>query len=620
MLAKVRHVLTIDHSTDEKYVCRTVFPCTAMHTKPIIVTACNNQHQHDQDTMKASSGLPVGISRLLLLVAGYCCLTAFAVSKYINYHFNAGVGGPYELLFSPKNDVDEKPRKNNRIQNIEYKSGLQAIKDAVKKASNDGKRLRPYGARWAASDMPYTQDYMLDSTGLNYAKIGIENDDYVTSSYKGERKEQLAFVQSGVRLKFLYLALFEQGLTLPTSCTTDGQTMAGGVSTGAHNAGVRFGALQDFVRGIHLVLDGKTILIQKSSEPVVTEDYMREIGADELITDDDMFNAALVSFGTFGIVHAYIIEAEKLFRLQSQVRSASYSNARHGLSSLDMPSLGFDPTNTSETPWHVEALVNPYNLHSERSINFRIMEKFPLSDEEIAQILESPESYDINYYGKDLQVAVGEEYEIQIEEFPIGVEEIGKSASRLLYGTINEAAILAMMFYGGLLEKAGFPLEMYGDPLATATDHFYLPVSTTTMEPCFPLANLDEALAVVLEVLYEYPSPTALHIRYLKHSTATLAPARFDGINVCIAFNSVDGKQARVANSMIQRALEDNRDKLSFTYHWGKVLPPNREWAEKSHGIEAVSNWKMQREKLLTPKMRRLFSSDYTDSIGLTGW
>jgi hypothetical protein len=71
---------------------------------------------------------------------------------------------------------------------------------------------------------------------------------------------------------------------------------------------------------------------------------------------------------------------------------------------------------------------------------------------------------------------------------------------------------------------------------------------------------------------------------------------------------------------LVQRALEENHGKISFTYHWGKVLPQNKEWAEKSHGQAAVRQWKMQRELLLpTPAMRRLFSSDYTDALGLTG-
>jgi FAD binding domain len=560
-----------------------------------------------------------GISRFLLLLAGYCCFGAVAGNFYINYHVNAGVGGPYEKLFTPTNNVVQTNPENNRIQSEEYTSGLQALKDIVRQASSDGKRLRPYGARWAASNMPYTQDYMIDSTGLNYAKIGIENDTFVTNYYRGERKARLAFVQSGVRLKFLYIALFRAGLTLPTSCTTDGQTLAGGISTGAHNAGVRFGALQDFVRAIHLVLDGKTVLVQKSWDPVVTKDFMEDIGADELISDDDMFLAALVSFGTFGIVHAYIIEAETLFRLESQVTNSPFSATRSGLSSLNMTELGFDLKNPSEQPWHIEALINPYNLNLQYGTNLRIMERFPLSEEELAQIVATAESYDIQYYGKDLQLAVGEEYKVKMEALPVAIDSIGASISRVLYGAINEAAILAMMFYGGLLEKKGYPLELYGDPLATATDHFYLPVSTTTMEACFPLADLDEALEIVLDVLYENPSPTALHVRYIRQSDATLAPGRFRGINVCIAFNSVDTKQARVANAMIQRALEANRDKISFTYHWGKILPTNSAWAEKSHGEEAVRNWKRQRELLLTPAMRRLFSSDYTDAIGLTG-
>jgi hypothetical protein len=261
---------------------------------------------------------------------------------------------------------------------------------------------------------------MIETHQLNYAKVGIENEAFVTDEYKGERKSFLTFAQCGVRQKFLYLLLYRHGLTLSTSTSTDGQTMAGCISTGCHNAAIRFGAMQDYVKGIHIVLLGKTVFLQRDSDPVVTNSYMEEIGADELISDDDMFNAALVSFGTFGVVHGYLIETEKLFRLESEVKRFPFSEAsgkrycilctleqsNHkakltvlisgiaALSSLDIASLGFELDDPSELPWHFEAFVNPYGLDNKIGTSVRVMQKIPLSNEEIDKIKKTASLFD----------------------------------------------------------------------------------------------------------------------------------------------------------------------------------------------------------------------------------
>ena len=102
-------------------------------------------------------------------------------------------------------------------------SGLEALKDIVKKAQDDRKHVRAYGARWSVTDIPFTRDYMIDTRGLDYAKIGIQDNAFVTRDYV-ERKDRLVFVQSGVKIKYMYNLLFKEGLTLSTSPTTDGAT------------------------------------------------------------------------------------------------------------------------------------------------------------------------------------------------------------------------------------------------------------------------------------------------------------------------------------------------------------------------------------------------------------
>jgi hypothetical protein len=60
------------------------------------------------------------------------------------------------------------------------------------------------------------------------------------------------------------------------------------------------------------------------------------------------------------------------------------------------------------------------------------------------------------------------------------------------------------------------------------------------------------------------------------------------------------------------------QDTISFKYHWGKVILINKEWVERSYGSN-LNDWKVQRARLLTTtEMQKMFSSDFTDSIGVT--
>jgi hypothetical protein len=210
------------------------------------------------------------------------------------------------------------------------------------------------GARWSFTNQPYTNEYMVAMQGLTYAKIGIDNaNEYLSAPYQ-EKSELLAYVQGGVKIQYLCQTLFQKSLTLSTSGTTDGQTLAGAVNTGTHNATLQFGSLHDSIRAIHLIIpdhgsgavgSSKTVLLQKQSDAVVTPAYALDvIGADcELVSNDDLFHAALVSVGTFGIVHAFLIEVEPLFKLRVQVRNFPFSQVADRLYRLDdITSMGFD--------------------------------------------------------------------------------------------------------------------------------------------------------------------------------------------------------------------------------------------------------------------------------------
>jgi FAD binding domain len=578
-------------------------------------------------TMKAaiSLGSPVtcyGLigSLLTLLLARHCR----SVGVYINWHLNPGIGGPYLQTFYPTNDnIDNRSVSQNKkvealeTQDEEFMTGLKALKNIVNKVAKSGKRLRAYGSRWTVTEMPYTTDYMIDTHGLNYAKVGIDSEDDVLDNYKGDRKDRLVFVQSGVMIKFLYKTLFAKGLTLVTAATSDGASMAGGISTGTHDSAVLFGSMTEYVKGMHLVIPGKTVYVQRSSDPVLTEDYViNTLGADELLNSDDMFDAALVSFGCFGVIHGYLIEAEALFRLKVQVINLPFSHAKDALYSLDpakIAALGFDLDDPSVLPWLIQSSVNSLRLESEKGSRVRVMQRVPLSRNEIQQIRIIGDSY------IPRQNDIGNEIDAEAVEKMLALTQgFGDDGIRRhLYGEFNDSLIQDLMKTAGFGGE-GYPIDLY---TLKGSDSYYVepPIPTTTMELCVPLEDLEKAFSLILEITNEVViSPTVLDLRYTAPSSATLSPSKFAPISAWISFSSLDTPHSRVAYEIVYKAFEERRNDIRFTFHWGKELPLNNKWVEKSHG-QALSDWKRQRAILLpTREMRHLFSNHYTDSLGVT--
>src|ERR1051326_857450 len=83
------------------------------------------------------------------------------------------------------------------------------------------------------------------------------------------------------------------------------------------------------------------------------------VGA-QLIRNDTICNAALVSFGSFGIIYGIVIETEPLYLLEEERHRLSLTVAlRHAMRTLDFS--GIPTPYPGQTPFHFEVVVNPHN-------------------------------------------------------------------------------------------------------------------------------------------------------------------------------------------------------------------------------------------------------------------
>ena len=79
------------------------------------------------------------------------------------------------------------------------------------------------------SNMAYTLESMVDSTGLNYCQVGIDGG-FVTKEYQ-DIADHLVFVQAAVQIRSSSQKLLANNLALSTTGTSDGQRVAGAIST-----------------------------------------------------------------------------------------------------------------------------------------------------------------------------------------------------------------------------------------------------------------------------------------------------------------------------------------------------------------------------------------------------
>lgn len=145
---------------------------------------------------------------------------------------------------------------------------------------------------------------------------------------------RVAMVSGGTRLRELAEWAHGYGLTIKTSGTHLGATIAGAFATASHGSRLGYGGIQDMILGMHLVTGlslaksgqlrdclGDAVWIQRSA-PLLGEAAIARLNPVETlpggtrvtphgfrpITNDEQFEDALVHLGCMGLVNAVAIE------------------------------------------------------------------------------------------------------------------------------------------------------------------------------------------------------------------------------------------------------------------------------------------------------------------------
>ncbi len=462
-------------------------------------------------------------------------------------------------------------------------AGLRAtvrqLQGLIADAQGRGDPVRAIGGGWSFSRVPATEGWVVNTRPLNWVFRITQAS--VHDGYAGD-PEGLLLVQCGVQISELnrYLEV-ERGRSLRTAGASNGQTFVGAMSTGTHGSAIDEAGIQDHVVGLHVVAGpDRHFWIERAAYPVASPAFVERLGA-TAIRDDTLFEAAVVSFGGFGIIHAAMIETSPRFLLEAYRRKVPFDDAlRRAMTTLDFGPL--DMPDPGSRPYFFQVIVDPYEVSP---AYVTTMYKRPV-----------PAGYEPDYAekgglrpGYDLLAAIGVLNDKVPELTPTLVSQIAKAQLQPFEGktgTLGET----FDFTTPRSSAAGAAIGVRLGDTAQVLDR---------------LLALNERIG---------PAPIVFACRYVQRSRGLLAFTRFEP--TCVI--DMDGVYSRRSTDFFRAAWDDlDAAGIPYTQHWGKInaLTPRR--LEAVYG-EAVSAWRDSRRQLLAREIdRRTFANRFLRRAGL---
>ncbi|MBU3700097.1 MAG: FAD-binding protein [Candidatus Kapabacteria bacterium] len=491
--------------------------------------------------------------------------------RWQNLHENVKLTvGEYHELWNPM------PPRSTRIPE-DVRATTSYVCSIIADAAARGKTIRSVGGAWSLSEVATSKDIMLGTRNLNlWFPLAMGFLDAPTN----HDVKRIHYMQCGSSVGEVYSRLEKRNLTLPTSGASNGQTIAGAVSTGTHGSAFTYGAIQECVVGIHLITGSNpatdSILLERASDPVASQSLARRLGA-RIVRDDDQFNAALVSFGSMGFVMGYIINAEPIYHLESWRRVVPYDGLVKALmTTLDVdlvpmivPSL---PVHADKI-WHVEVVLNP---HDPANAYLTIMERWDTN-----RRLSAPEPVDTSAPGDDLLSVIGG----LTAALP---SSAGTATSTLLNLTFGDR----------------------GPVVATPYGTFTAPTvrgSALSAEIGVPYDRSVDAVELLMSCPEIKKYAGIIACRFVKASSALLAFTQFP-VTCTIELPGV--KNANTQHFYDAAYARLFASDIPVTAHWGQIYPIGDKILS-AYGPN-LHRWLAAREALLSAEMRSVFGHQST--------
>lgn len=457
------------------------------------------------------------------------------------------------------------------------------LQSVIHMARAEGAQLRTVGARWSFSDITLPDNgWILETDTLGYRFFVSPNDLEVNTRYSAD---ELLLVQCGTKISRINEALESSSRlrALRTSGASNGQTIAGAISTGVHGSAVDVGGMESQVVGLQILTGDRNLWIEPAHSPVATRDFARKLDA-ELVRDDLQFAAALVNLGALGIVHSVMLKSTGRYKLNTALKHIPYTQLRGAMNSLDFRGSG--APDEARRPYFFQTIIDPHRPETAYA-TFRY--------KEICEPGYQPD------YSRTAQTETATDLpglvSRAIELFPglrnFAVKFIAESELKEMEDQSTDFRTPGQI-YSATLARDGI-----------ASSGFGIPINLT-----------DQALRIAQAAFRELSGAPIVHTcRFAQKSPGLLSVARFDP--TCIL--DVDGVDTSATQALIRlTARRFEEAGLPFTMHWGKENALDATSVRRAYGGD-IDRWRAARALILPDSaQQRVFSSPMTDRCGLT--
>jgi len=486
-------------------------------------------------------------------------------------------------------------------QEKNYKATTQNFQWLIQHAIDNNVRLRALGNGWSFSDVAVCSGGLVDTRELRtFFSLG---NSFLSPQYlaKGKTAQDLIFTQCGMSILQLSKELEQENgwmRALRASGASNGQTLAGATSTGTHGAGIKVGAVHDAIVGLHIITGpNRHVWLEKASNPVASPEFINWLGA-EVFRDDDMFNAAVVGFGSFGFIHGILLETEPIYLLEKYtIPNVPYTDKlKQAINEWNFDVLDdllpFPVESPGRSLYHFEVIVNPHRF----AVNDASKGVF------VKAIYKTPYRTD---YPKPAPPP---------GNFQYGDELLG--VIQTILDTLGEK--LADILIPPLVTKL-FPLAFAANEQSTGTigeiftnTKFRGKAASAAMAIDTSMAS--RAIEEIVQLNKQTAFPGGLALRFVKGTQALMGFTHFEKTCV-LEMDGVDSKGSRDFFTKTWNRFEELN--IPYTLHWGKLnFNLDQARIRKMYG-GAVDKWLAARHKLLDSATQKVFTNAFLERCGL---
>jgi hypothetical protein len=457
----------------------------------------------------------------------------------------------------------------------------------IQEARAAGTRVLALGSGWGLSKINITDGWLVNTKLLNGC-YDVE-EQYFDPAYPAGDRSQVVLAQCGMQIAELnaYLELLPEDVSkkraIKAAGIGNGQTIAGAVSGNTHGSQITFGAMPDFVCGLHLVTgSGRPLWIEKASKPVFNGEFATKIGA-ELIRDDEIFNAAVVSFGTFGIIAAVAVETSPIYQLNfPPIKEITHEDLKTKLRGFGQE----DPANL----YHYEFIFDP---NSRKQIALEASApKVPfepgIPTPEPRWIVRDKHGY-----------APGD----------------------------NILRVIRLLFFLPTRFLTNLEFKQYrthalldgvrGTPGQLYTSSIYYLEGYTESAFAVSVSDAPETIDISSKVAGKLRLPSISQVRLCHHSGATLGFTQHEPITAVFEFGMINNKRFPEFERRLDAAFREAG--IRYTMHWSKNSGIDPEKLDYTYGRERIESWKRARRAVFgnDRELMQIFETDAMVEAGL---